>query len=135
MVKSKGVKREAVKATKKKAAPAISKKGGLALAAKRCIPCRGGVPPLTDKEIRKLLPQLSRWKVIDGHHLTKEYKFPDFASALDFTLQVGELAEEEGHHPDIYLAWGKVGIQIWTHKIDGLTESDFILAAKIDRLK
>jgi 4a-hydroxytetrahydrobiopterin dehydratase len=65
----------------------------------------------------------------------KEYKFPDFALALDFTLQVGELAEDEGHHPDIYLAWGKVGIQIWTHKIDGLTESDFILAAKIDRLK
>jgi len=135
MVKSKGVKSRAGKAKKKEAAPSISTKGGLALAAKKCIPCRGGVPPLTDKEIRKLLPQLSRWKVIEGHHLMKEYKFPDFALALDFTLQVGELAEDEGHHPDIYLAWGKVGIQIWTHKIDGLTESDFILAAKIDRLK
>jgi 4a-hydroxytetrahydrobiopterin dehydratase len=135
MAKSKGVKKKTGKATKKKALTSVSKKEASSLAAKKCIPCRGGVPPLTKKEIRKLLPQLSRWKVIKGHHLTKEHKFPDFASALDFTLQVGELAEEEGHHPDIYLSWGKVGIQIWTHKIDGLTESDFILAAKIDRLK
>ena len=128
MAKSADVKKKARKAN---STASVSDR----LAAKKCIPCRGGVPPLKDKEIRKLLPQLSKWKVVKGHHLIKDYKFPDFASALEFTLQVGELAEEEGHHPDIYLSWGKVGIQIWTHKIDGLTESDFILAAKIDRLK
>jgi 4a-hydroxytetrahydrobiopterin dehydratase len=111
-----------------------AKKGPSRLAAKDCIPCRGGVPPLKAKEIQKLLPQLDGWRVADDHHLEKDWEFPDFGTALDFTVQVGELAEEQGHHPDIYLAWGRVGIKIWTHKIDGLTESDFILAAKIDEL-
>jgi 4a-hydroxytetrahydrobiopterin dehydratase len=93
------------------------------------------VPPLEGEELRRLQTELGGgWEVADGHHLSKEYDFPDFRSALDFTNQVGELAEEEGHHPDIYLTWGRVGIEIWTHKIDGLTESDFILAARIDRL-
>lgn len=72
--------------------------------------------------------------MVDGHHVEREFSFPNFVQALAFTNKVGELAETEGHHPDIYLAWGKVGIKIWTHKIDGLTESDFVLAAKIDRL-
>jgi 4a-hydroxytetrahydrobiopterin dehydratase len=102
------------------------------LSQKTCVPCQGGVPPLTADERAPLLEQLSGWEVIDGHHLHKKYSFPDFVQALAFTNKIGDLAEQEGHHPDIYLTWGKVEISIWTHKIDGLTESDFILAAKID---
>jgi 4a-hydroxytetrahydrobiopterin dehydratase len=103
------------------------------LAAKTCIPCRGGVPPLQSKEIQGLLAQLGGdWKVIDDHHLQKDYAFKDFAEALAYTNRVGAMAEDQGHHPDIYLAWGKVGITVWTHKIDGLTESDFVFAAKCD---
>lgn len=75
------------------------------------------------------------WKVVNEHHLEKEYQFKDFKEALDFTNQIGALAEEEGHHPDIHLGWGKVRIALWTHKINGLSENDFILAAKISRLK
>ena len=103
------------------------------LAEKTCIPCRGGVPPLTTDEIRPLQAQVKDWAVVNNHHIEREFKFPDFKFALDFVNQVGPIAEEQGHHPDIYLAWGKVQVKIWTHKIDGLTESDFILAAKIDQ--
>ena len=104
------------------------------LAAKECVPCRGGVPPLKGEELQNLHAKLgSGWQVVNGHHLEKEYKFPDFRKAMDFTVRVGELAERQGHHPDIHLAWGKVKLTIWTHKIDGLTESDFIFAAKADR--
>jgi 4a-hydroxytetrahydrobiopterin dehydratase len=103
------------------------------LSAKHCVPCRGGVPPLAGEPLAALTLQLGGdWKVVDQHHLEKSYAFDDFAQALAFTNRVGEIAEAEGHHPDIYLAWGKVGVKIWTHKIDGLTESDFILAAKAD---
>ena len=105
------------------------------LAEKQCVPCRGGVPPLADEEIRPLAAQLPDWKVIESHHLDRSYTFGNFREALAFTNRVGELAEEQGHHPDIYLAWGKVGIQLWTHKINGLTESDFVMAAKIERLR
>lgn len=104
------------------------------LASKSCVPCRGGVPPLQGAELDRISEQVPDWAVVNGHHLTREFRFPDFVTALAFTNAVGELAESEGHHPDIHLAWGKVGIVIWTHKIDGLTESDFVLAAKIDRL-
>jgi 4a-hydroxytetrahydrobiopterin dehydratase len=105
------------------------------LAKKHCVPCRGGVPPLDREEIRQLQEQLGGdWSVVDDHHLQKEYKFADFAEALAFTNKVGALAEEEGHHPDIWLSWGKVEVKIWTHKIDGLTASDFVLAAKADAL-
>jgi 4a-hydroxytetrahydrobiopterin dehydratase len=107
------------------------------LAAKTCVPCRGGVPPLKGKElndIHKQLPEGADWKVVNEHHITRTFKFPDFKQALAFVNRVGALAEEQGHHPDILLTWGKVGITLWTHKIDGLTESDFIMAAKIDRL-
>jgi len=105
------------------------------LAAKSCIPCRGGVPPLRGNDLERLLGELgSGWQVVREHHLEKEFSFPDFRTALDFTVRLGEVAEAEGHHPDIHLAWGRVRLQIWTHKIDGLTESDFILAAKADRL-
>jgi 4a-hydroxytetrahydrobiopterin dehydratase len=104
------------------------------LAEKTCVPCRGGVPPLARPEIEKLLSQVPGWQVLNDHHLARTYPFPDFLAALDFVNRVGALAEQQGHHPDLYLAWGKVGVQIWTHKIDGLTESDFVLAAKIDKL-
>lgn len=103
------------------------------LTAKHCVPCRGGVPALKGAELIALQGQLkSGWKIVDEHHLEKEYLFPDFKKALTFTIRVGELAEQEGHHPDIYLSYGKVILRVWTHKIDGLTESDFILAAKCD---
>lgn len=105
------------------------------LASKTCVPCRGGVPPLKGEQLKQLRSQVPGWQVINEHHLERTFKFPDFKTALAFTNQVGNLAEEQGHHPDILLAWGKVAVTIWTHKIDGLTESDFILAAKIDRLK
>ena len=105
------------------------------LAEKECVACKGGVPRLEGSELDKIARELGGgWKVIDGHHLEKEYKFPDFRQALAFTNRVGELAETQGHHPDIYLTWGKVKLQVWTHKINGLTESDFILAAKADKL-
>ena len=103
------------------------------LADQHCIPCRGGVPPLKGEQLEKMKSQTPGWQVVDEHHLTKSYTFPDFKSALDFVNRVGEIAETEGHHPDLYLAWGKVDVKTWTHKIDGLTDSDFILAAKIDR--
>ena len=104
------------------------------LASKKCVPCAGGVPPLKGREVTRLLGLLGNgWKAIKGHHLEKQYDFPDFRQALAFTNRVGELAEEQGHHPDIHLAWGKVVLTIWTHKIDGLTESDFIFAAKADQ--
>ncbi len=104
------------------------------LAQMSCVPCRGGVPPLQGQELARLHSQIADWDVVAEHHLEREFGFPNFQQALDFTNQVGALAENEGHHPDLYLAWGKVGVKIWTHKIDGLTESDFVLAAKIDRL-
>jgi 4a-hydroxytetrahydrobiopterin dehydratase len=103
------------------------------LAEKTCVPCRGGVPPLTADQIKPLQAQVKDWVVVNNHHIEKEFKFPDFTTALKFVNKVGGIAEEQGHHPDIYLAWGKAHVKIWTHKIDGLTESDFILAAKIDQ--
>lgn len=101
------------------------------LSSRKCEPCRDGVAPLKGMELKNLLAQLPGWDVVRDHHLSKEHAFPDFVSALAFVNRVGTLAEEQGHHPDVYLSWGKVRIEIWTHKIDGLTESDFILAAKI----
>jgi 4a-hydroxytetrahydrobiopterin dehydratase len=105
------------------------------LAGERCIPCRGGVPALAGDELHALQDNLGGgWQVIEEHHLEKTFTFPDFAQALAFTNAIGAIAEEEGHHPDIYLAWGKVRVTIWTHKVDGLTRSDFVLAAKIDQV-
>jgi 4a-hydroxytetrahydrobiopterin dehydratase len=104
------------------------------LASKTCVPCRGGVPPLKGVELEELSRQVPGWEVVDEHHLRKEFRFRNFQDALDFVNRVGELAEEQAHHPDIELGWGRVGITIYTHKIDGLTESDFILAAKVERL-
>ena len=104
------------------------------LSSRQCVPCRGGVPPLQGEEIITLLNQLAGWEVVNQHHLKKNYRFADFKEALMFVNRVAELAEEQGHHPDICFGWGQAEITIWTHKIDGLTESDFILAAKIDSL-
>ena len=104
------------------------------LADKTCVPCRGGTPALKGSALSDFRQQVPEWQVVDEHHLIRAYKFPDFRSALAFVNKVGELAEEQGHHPDILLAWGKVEITIWTHAVNGLTESDFILAAKIQRL-
>ena len=103
------------------------------LASRNCIPCRGGVPPLGRQEIEPLLKELNGWEVIEDHHLKKVFEFKDFRDALGFVNRVGEVAEEQGHHPDISFGWGRAEVTIWTHKIDGLTESDFILAAKIDK--
>ena len=105
------------------------------LADKECVPCRGGVPPLKGDELKKLQQKVPGWTVPNEHHLHREFRFPDFKQALGFVNRIGAVAEEQGHHPDILLAWGKVEVTLWTHKIDGLTESDFIMAAKIDRLK
>ncbi len=106
------------------------------LSERECKPCQGGVSPLAGEELTDLHNQLgNNWEVIDGHHLEKQYSFKNFAEALEFTNKVGALAEEIFHHPDIFLAWGKVKISIWTHKIDGLNEADFIFAAKTDALQ
>jgi len=103
------------------------------LAKKACVPCRGGVPPLESKEIAGLLKVLgNNWQVVKNHHLEKEYEFKDFKQALAFTNTVGAVAEEQNHHPDILTTFGKTTVTIWTHKIDGLTESDFVFAAKVE---
>ncbi len=105
------------------------------LAEQKCKPCAAGTPPLKGKALDELTRQLGGgWNVAEGKRLEKEYKFKDFREALDFTNQIGEVAEAEGHHPDIFLTWGKVKLVIWTHSAGGLTESDFVLAAKADTL-
>ena len=104
------------------------------LASLKCEPCRGGVPPLKGKELEEMKRQLPGWSVINEHHLHKEFKFPDFVKALAFVNRVGEVAEQQGHHPDVLLAWGRAEVTTYTHAINGLTESDFILAAKINQL-
>jgi len=107
------------------------------LASKTCVPCRGGVPPLKGKELAAIHRQLlkrAHWEVVHAHRITRAFTFPDFKQALEFVNRAGAVAEEQGHHPDILLSWGKAEVTIWTHKVDGLTESDFIMAAKIDRL-
>lgn len=106
----------------------------MSLTEKKCVPCSGDVPPLSAEEIARLRPELPEWAVVDDHHLARTWRFDDFAQALAFTNRVGALAEEEGHHPDILVAWGRVEITLWTHAIGGLSESDFVLAAKIDAL-
>ena len=102
------------------------------LSSRHCVPCRGGVPPLKGAELQQLAAQLPTWEVVNGHHISRTFRFPDFQTALDFVNRIGAIAEAEGHHPDITLAWGRVDVLTYTHKIDGLTESDFVLAAKID---
>jgi 4a-hydroxytetrahydrobiopterin dehydratase len=104
------------------------------LASRECVPCHGGVPRLRGDDVAALARQVAAWEVIDEHHLRRRYEFPNFRRALEFVNRVGKVAEREGHHPDISFGWGYCELTIYTHAVDGLTESDFILAAKIDRL-
>ena len=105
------------------------------LAKKQCVPCKGGTPPLSGERLAELARELDpAWRVVDEHHLERTFRLPDFRSALELTKRVGEMAEEQQHHPDLHLAWGKVAVEIWTHKIGGLSESDFVFAAKVDQL-
>src|SRR3954471_14204030 len=104
------------------------------LASKTCVPCKGGTPALQGAELESLKKQLPQWEVVDEHHLHRRYEFADFKQALAFVNKAGDVAEEQGHHPNICFTWGKVDITVFTHKVDGLTESDFILAAKIEKL-
>ena len=105
------------------------------LAEQHCVPCRGDVPPLRGAELRALHSRVEgAWRVVAEHHLEREYAFRNFREALDFAVRVGEMAEREQHHPDLEIAWGRTRVKIWTHKIDGLTESDFVFAAKCDAI-
>src|SRR5262245_36315011 len=104
------------------------------LADKKCVPCRGGVPPLNAAEIVPLLQQLHGWEVENDRKLIKSFPFKNFVDPVKFVNAITEVAETEGHHPDLYVRWGEVKVYIWTHKVDGLTESDFIMAAKIDKV-
>ena len=105
------------------------------LEGKKCIPCEGGVPPLSEKESNNLLDKINDgWQLIDNHHIERTWKFSDFQKALNFVNMAGVICEEENHHADFEIGWGRAKALIWTHKIDGLTESDFILAAKLDVL-
>lgn len=104
------------------------------LASRSCEPCRGDVPPLSRVQAESLASELHDWKVVDGHHLAAEFRVKDFAAALDLANRFGAVAEEQDHHPDLHVAWGRLGVTIWTHKIDGLTEADFVLAAKFEVL-
>ena len=105
------------------------------LAEKKCKPCQKGGAPLKGEALTRYAEQVDpEWDVVDEHHLAREFTFDDFQQALAFVNQVGELAEQEDHHPDIYLTFGKARIELWTHKVGGLHENDFVLAAKIDSL-
>ncbi|MBA3322794.1 MAG: 4a-hydroxytetrahydrobiopterin dehydratase [Pyrinomonadaceae bacterium] len=105
------------------------------LASRACVPCHGGVPKLEAEEIKRLLPQLRGWEVSGGdHHLKKSYRFPNFRQALELVNRIAAIAEREGHHPDLRFGWGYCEVELYTHAIDGLSESDFILAAKFDLL-
>ncbi len=102
------------------------------LANRNCVPCRGDTPPLKGEELEGLRQQVPDWEVVEEHHLRRTFKFKNFREALGFVNRVGELAEEQGHHPDISFGWGYAEVTVFTHKIDGLTESDFVFAAKVD---
>lgn len=104
------------------------------LASRQCVPCRSGIPPMHGAKIKEYLDELNGWEAVDEHHLIKRFEFKNFLEAQTFIMQVGTLAEEQGHHPDICFGWGYAEVKIWTHKIGGLSEGDFILAAKIDAM-
>ena len=104
------------------------------LASRHCVPCRGGTPPLRGQELEQFLQQLPDWRAVEEHHIEKSFVFADFKAALEFVNRIGALAEQEGHHPDLSFGWGYAKVTLYTHKIQGLSESDFILAAKVDEL-
>lgn len=105
------------------------------LRARKCVPCEGGTQPLSAEEIRAYLPEINNWEVLEDKKIAKEFKFKNFKETMEFVNNVAQIAEEEGHHPDIAIHYNKVEIILWTHAIHGLSENDFILAAKIDNLK
>ena len=107
---------------------------GMGLAKRSCIPCKGGTPPLTLEQAVEFLGEIPNWELVGAARLERHLSFTDFAQALAFVNAAGKICELENHHANFELGWGQVGIQIWTHKINGLTESDFILAAKIDEV-
>ncbi len=105
------------------------------LQSKSCVPCRGGVAPLTEEEARRTSEAVPAWALLqNATRLVRRFEFRDFKAAMEFINRVADLAEEEGHHPDFEIHWNKVELTLWTHKIGGLHENDFIMAAKIDRL-
>jgi 4a-hydroxytetrahydrobiopterin dehydratase len=104
------------------------------LASRKCVPCSGGTPRLAGEELQRLEAQVPGWRVVDGHQLERSFSFPDFKGALAFANKVGDIAEELDHHPDILVSWGRTTVTVWTHKIDGLSEADFVLAAKISKI-
>lgn len=107
----------------------------MSLSQKSCVPCRGGIPPLTSEQAHSLLAQTPGWSLTnEARRIERRFKFKNFAAALDFVNRVGEIAEQEGHHPDICLGWGYAKIEFHTHKIGGLHDNDFIMAAKVDDL-
>lgn len=105
------------------------------LSEKKCAPCNRDTPALSGEQCDELLSTLNGWSITKEQHLSKTYTFPDFISGLEWVNRLGLLAEEENHHPDVYLAWGKVRLELWTHRNNALTENDFILAAKLDLLE
>lgn len=105
------------------------------LSTKKCIPCEGGIPPLNEKEIAVYKKHISDdWKVLDNNKITREFYFVSYRHTIDFVNKVADIAEEEGHHPVLYIYFGRAVVELWTHSINGLSENDFILAAKIDKL-
>src|SRR5690348_7098573 len=104
------------------------------LADRHCVPCKAGTPALKGAELERYAYQVPGWTVVDAHHLSRSFKFPDFKQALEFVNGAGAIAEQEGHHPNLMVTWGRADVEIYTHSVDGLTESDFVLAAKIGRL-
>lgn len=107
----------------------------MSLINKKCVPCEGGVPPMGPMEARKLMAELNpAWRLVTDHELRREFPFPDFNSALVFAVRIGKIADAEGHHPALTIQWGLLVVELWTHAIDGLSENDFIVAAKIDHI-
>lgn len=106
----------------------------MSLSEKKCVPCRGGIPALTPQEVKPLLEEVNGWTVVDDFKLKQSFKFDNFKDAMNLANKIAEIAENEGHHPDLLVRWGELVVEIWTHKVNGLTESDFILAAKIDKI-
>jgi len=113
----------------------LSEKGNMDLSKRKCVPCEGGIPPLTEKEILNYLTVVNKgWITKDNKKVVRAFNFVNFKHTMEFANRVAEIADEEGHHPVMHVSYGTVEIEIWTHAIDGLSENDFILAAKIDKL-
>jgi 4a-hydroxytetrahydrobiopterin dehydratase len=114
--------------------PAGNRGDATGLADRRCVPCQGGTPPLTRTQFAPLLAQLDGWQVEQDRMLVKVFRFKDFVEAVEFVNAITPVAEAENHHPDLHVSWGQVRVELWTHKIKGLSEADFVMAAKIDRV-